>query len=91
MRRAEEPASQPATRRAKGRPSTPVPTTETMMLPRVWAMVAVPAGDGPRRGPSVAHSEPRWDILGGRWLPRRRLYLGLARDSRFNDYEHRLE
>lgn len=39
-----EPTIQPAIRKAYGRPSTPVPTMETMMLPRVWADVAVPLG-----------------------------------------------
>lgn len=37
-----EPVSQPATRKAYGRPSTPVPTMDTIILPSVWAHVAVP-------------------------------------------------
>lgn len=37
-----DPAAQPATLKAKGRPKTPVPTIETMMLPRVWKVEAVP-------------------------------------------------
>lgn len=50
-----EPASQPAILKAKGRPNTPVPTTDTIMFPNVCIEEAEPVleevdGDGATRG-----------------------------------------
>lgn len=58
-----EPASQPAILKAKGRPKTPVPTTETIIFPSVCAVEA-PAGLSSKGTPLlspphsiVSHSE----------------------------------
>jgi len=90
-----EPASQPAIRKAKGRPKIPVPTTETIIFPSVWILEAVPVDEDSSRGIVEIFNSSPISFFAFSWLPERllyfsgifrRLFVFLFRDERFGGF-----